>query len=95
MKKRKKIEKERISLEIPLADLKQIDALAEKLNRSRSDMVRILLGMGVDEAIALQKFGFLSAVNFGLNIFDKFKEAMKKGDVKIKDGKVNFPLNEE
>jgi len=95
MKKRKKIEKERISFEIPLEDLKKIDAIAEKSSRSRSDMIRILLGMGLDDAILLQKIGFLTAINYGLNIFDKFKEALEKGDVKIDDGNANFPIYEE
>ena len=92
MKTRKKINKERISLEIPAEELKKIDALAEKSVRSRSDMIRILLKMGLDDVVLLDSVGLYSALNFGINIFDKFKEAVEKGDVKVKNGKANFPL---
>jgi hypothetical protein len=94
MTKRTKIKKERITFELPLEDLKKIDAFAEKTNRNRSDMIRTFIGMGLEDAQVLESMGFLTALKFGLNIFDKFKDALKNGDVKVKDGFANFPLED-
>ncbi len=88
-----KVEKQRISLEITTKDLKEIDRLAEKSKRSRSDMIRVLLEMSLDDARFLESFGFLAALNLGVNIFDKFKTALKDGDVQIENGNAKFPLS--
>jgi hypothetical protein len=89
---KKKIEKERITFELPTETLNRIDYLAEKSVRNRSDMLRLLLQMGLDDVELLDKVGLFSALNYGINFFEKFKAAVRDGKVEVEDGKANFPV---
>lgn len=92
MAAKKKIEKERVTFELPTELLNRVDYLAEKSVRNRSDMLRLLIQMGLDDVELLDDVGLYSALNFGINVFERFKAAVKKGKVEVQDGKANFPL---
>jgi hypothetical protein len=71
----------------------RIDRIAEKLDLSRSQMMRNMLLIGIDDAEAVDKTGLFSAVMFSRDLIRKFKESVLKGRISLDDDgelKLNF-----
>jgi len=90
IKKREK--KIRVTIQVERELVDKIDILADKYNLTRSQLMRNMLEMGYDDAHMLESVGILPVVHFGINVFERFKESLKAGNVKIEDGKANFPI---
>ena len=73
--------------------VEKIDAMAEKLDVSRSQLMRNLMVSGYEDAKLLDTFGLFSAFKLGEKAIRKIKEGLvsgkysldKKGDLKIND----------
>jgi hypothetical protein len=71
--------------------IKKIDRLAEKLEHSRSHLMRTLLLQGLEDAELIDKTGFFTAVMFSRGILNKFKEAVLKGKITLdKNGELKM-----
>ncbi len=71
----------RISFHIDENDLKEIDRLTEKLElKNRSELLRKLLKMGLEDALILDKSGVLSLVIAAGKLRQKLKLSFLSGD---------------
>jgi metal-responsive CopG/Arc/MetJ family transcriptional regulator len=69
----------------------RIDRLAEKLDLNRSQIMRNMLLIGLDEAEVIDKAGIFSAVIFSRDLLKKFKEAALKGKISLdKSGEIKM-----
>lgn len=80
-----------ITVSFDVSELEKIDALANKYGINRSQFIRNLVGVGLDQAILLESVGVLPVVNFGANIFDKLKAAIRNGSVNFQGDNIIFP----
>lgn len=95
MKKTKIIEpkeKKTIGLVMDVEKLNQIYALADKRGINRSQFMRNLIDVGFDLACVFEVTGILPAANFGVYLFDRFKNAIKNNTVDIQGDKATFPI---
>ncbi len=70
----------RISYHIDETDLKEIDRLVEKLEfKNRSELLRKLVKMGLDDALVLDKSGVLSLVMAAGKLRQKLKLSFLNG----------------
>lgn len=80
-----------VTISFDITELKEIDALANKYGVNRSQFIRNLVGVGLDQAKLLESVGVLPVVNFGVNIFDKLKAAIRNGSVNFQGDNIIFP----
>jgi len=69
--------------------VKKIDRMAEKLNLSRSQLMRNLMENAYEDAAIMEKFGLFNAFNLGQKVIKKIKEGIASGRIRLaKDGDV-------
>jgi hypothetical protein len=69
-----KPKKEQYTVQLEPEFVEKIDKLADKLELSRSQLMRNFLHTAYDDAVMLDKLGLLTAENIGQKLFIKFKE---------------------
>lgn len=92
MKTKKEKLKKTVSIVFEVEKLNKIEAMADKYGVPRSQFIRNMIDVGFDQAVLLEGVGVLPVVNFGINLFDKFKKAIKDGSVDIQGDKAIFPI---
>jgi len=92
MKKKDEKQKKTVGIIMDVEKLNKIDAMADKYGVPRSQFIRNMIDIGFDQAVLLEGVGVLPVVNFGINLFDKFKKAIKDGSVDIQGDKAIFPI---
>jgi len=83
---RKKIDNPRkpFSIMLTQSEVDEIDAMASKLDLSRSQFMRNLLLMGLDDAKILNNIGIISAVSGSRSLFRKVRDkVIKSGEDSI------------
>ena len=88
MKQLTKVTYEQISIQVDAKLLKKMDAMAKKLNLSRSQFIRNCIETGFGDAVMLNSIGLLSAIGFGR----KFITGLKKG---IANGDIDFDIDKD
>lgn len=81
MKQLTKVSYEQISLQIDKNQLSKIDAMAKKLNLSRSQFVRNCIEAGFGDAVMLNKIGVLDVVRIGRKIVTRLKKRISTGEI--------------
>jgi predicted transcriptional regulator len=71
--------------------VERIDRLANKLDHSRSQMMRNLLLAALEDAEIIDKTGIFTAVKFSRDLIKKFKEAALEGKISL-DEKGNIKM---
>lgn len=73
--------KEQCSVQLEPEFVAKLDAMAEKLGLSRSQLMRNLLQAAYDDAVMLDKIGILAAVQFGQKLISKIREGIASGKI--------------
>ena len=79
--------KQQYTVMLKPSTVKQIDALAQKIELSRSQFMSNLIEMGLDDAKMLDRFGMLSAVTGGKKVISHLKNMIVKGSLKAETNK--------
>jgi len=79
-KKEKKLEQINVMLE--RSDIEKIERLAKKIGITRGQLMRNLVKNGLDEALLLDKIGFLGVVISGMEAIRKLRKKLDRGDLR-------------
>jgi hypothetical protein len=81
--------KKQYTIQLEEEFMEKVDALANQLGLSRSQMMRNLMMSGYDDAIMLEKTGLFNAFKFGQKVLKKIKEGIASGKIGLdKDGDI-------
>lgn len=75
--------KKQYNVQLDDAVVERIDRLAEKLELTRSQAMRNMLLIGLDEGEVIDSTGIFSAVMFSRVLMRKFKEAALRGKISL------------
>jgi predicted transcriptional regulator len=70
---------EQMSIHVNPGFTKKLQDMADRLNISRSTLVRNLLEQAYEEAMIMEESGLIAAVQFGRKIFSKIKQGIVTG----------------
>lgn len=72
------------------AMVEEIDTMAQKLNLTRSQMIRNLLDTGLDDLRVLHASGFIGVVKYSQEMIQAVGAALKSGRVRLVDGELTI-----
>ena len=88
----KEEKKTQVTLYIKDSTLEEVDALAKKLDLSRSQQIVNLMESGLDDARLLNKFGAFDIFMAGGRLGKSIKELFYKGKASLEDGELKINL---
>lgn len=91
-RKDKEEKKTQITLNIKDNTLEEVDALAKKLNLSRSQLIVNLMESGLDDAKLLDGFGLFDVFMSGGKLAKSIKEKFYKGEARLEGGELKMQL---
>ncbi len=77
---------EQITIHVNPGFTEKLDKMAEKLNVSRSTLVRNLLESAYEDIIILEEIGLIAAFKFGQKLIKSIKEGIAKGRITFDEG---------
>lgn len=75
--------KEQYTVQLDPEFVSKLDKMAEKLNLSRSQLMRNLMESGYEDAVMLEKIGLIAAFKFGQKLISKIREGIATGRITL------------
>jgi len=92
MKKKIKMKEKALAVKINESEVDRLDYWADKAGINRSQLVRNLIGMGLDDLDLLDSIGFVTLALKGVDLLESVKSSFRKKNYKLKDGKLIIDL---
>jgi hypothetical protein len=81
-----------ITVKVTPSELKKIDRYAKKLKINRSQIVRNLVEVGMDDMDLMNSTGLLTMALKGVDLLSKIKNSLENDKYQVEDGKVTIEL---
>jgi metal-responsive CopG/Arc/MetJ family transcriptional regulator len=90
-KEQKKENKQQFTIMLQPSIIKELDRLAEKAGLTRSQFVGNMIGIGLDEAKAMDRWGIFKMAVISRDMMEKFYEKIFSGKARLnKDGELEI-----